>query len=75
MRLEYYVLPAGDQWKIHLAGKAWLFDTQQEAMKVAVDTAQQAGGLGHEAQVLIRGEDGRWRAEWTYGQDPYPPSG
>jgi len=74
-RAQYFVLSAGHKWKIRHDGKDYPYSTQKEAMKIAVDTAHKAGREGHDAQVLIQGQNGQWRAEWTYGHDPYPPPG
>lgn len=27
------------------------------------------------AQILVQRDNGQWRTEWTYGQDPFPPRG
>jgi hypothetical protein len=74
-RARYYVLSNGGAWKIQHEGKDYHYATQAEAMKAAVDTAHKAGREGHDAQVLVQGQSGQWRTEWTYGNDPYPPRG
>lgn len=74
-RAQYYVLSAGGRWKIRFDGQDYHYDTQAQAMKTAVDAAHQVGEMGRDAQVLVQGRDGQWRAEWTYGHDPYPPRG
>jgi hypothetical protein len=77
-RAQYVVVKHEGQWKISYEcqhygpyGKG----TQAEAIKMAVESAQKAGLNGHDAQVLIQGEDNKFRTEWTYGHDPYPPKG
>jgi putative membrane protein len=30
---------------------------------------------GHDAQVLVQGQDLLFKTEWTYGHDPFPPPG
>ena len=74
-RAQYYVLSAGGGWKIRHEGKDYPYQSQAEAIRVAVDTAHKAGREGHDAQVLVQGQNGQWRTEWTYGHDPYPPPG
>jgi hypothetical protein len=52
------------------------YATQQRAIRAAVEAAHKAGGEGHhDAQVLVQGQDSKFRTEWTYGHDPYPPPG
>lgn len=75
-RAAYYVVLHGGQWKIsHNDNHYGPYPTQRQAIRVAVDTAHRAGREGHEAQVLVQGQDSRFRTEWTYGNDPYPPPG
>lgn len=74
-RAQYYVLSDGGTWKIRHNGKDYPYRTQSEAIKEAVETANRAGREGHDAQVLVQGQSGQWRTEWTYGNDPYPPRG
>ena len=74
-RAHYYVLSNQGTWKVQLDGKDFPFATQKEAMKAAVDAANASGKSGHDAQVLVQGQGGQWRTEWTYGHDPYPPKG
>ncbi|KQW47221.1 MULTISPECIES: DUF2188 domain-containing protein [unclassified Ensifer] len=75
-RAQYVVVLHGGQWKISFNGKHYgPYDTQKAAIKEAVDTAHKAGKDGHDAQVLVHGQDNKFRTEWTYGNDPYPPKG
>lgn len=75
-RAHYYVVKHDGQWKISFDGKHYgPYGTQKEAIKVAVETAHKSGSDGHDAQVLVQGEDGKFRTEWTYGHDPFPPKG
>jgi hypothetical protein len=39
------------------------------------NAAQKLGEQGENTQVGLMGEHGRFRAESTYGKDPYPPQG
>lgn len=75
-RLQYYVTLHEHQWKISFEGKHYgPYTNQNSAIKVAVDTAHKAGGMGYDAQVLVQGTNNQFRTEWTYGNDPYPPKG
>lgn len=47
------------------------YATQKAAIRAAVDWAHQTGN----SQVLVQDRNSQWRAEWTYGNDPYPPPG
>jgi hypothetical protein len=75
MRKIIYVLSHGNKWKVqceHCGDE--IKDTQSEAIKFA---KRHVAGLpqGTLSQILIQGEAGKWRTEWTYGSDPFPPPG
>lgn len=75
-RLQYFVVLHDSQWKIKFDGKHYgPYSTQAEAIRDAVDAAHKSGKNGHDAQVLVQGTNNQFRAEWTYGHDPYPPKG
>ena len=75
-REQLFVVLHQGQWKISHAGKhTGVGETQQKAIRAAGDTAQSLGLGGYDAQVLVQGENNQFRAEWTYGHDPYPPPG
>lgn len=76
-RTQYFVVLHENKWKIKLNDKHYgPFSTQKEAIRKAVDTANIEGKNNPDgAQVLVQGEDHRFRTEWTYGKDPYPPIG
>ncbi|MBB3461273.1 DUF2188 domain-containing protein [Rhizobium sp. BK377] len=75
-RAQYFVVLHEGQWKIKHNDKHYgPYQTQKAAIKEAVDTAHKAGKQGHDAQVLVQGENNQFRTEWTYGNDPYPPKG
>lgn len=72
-REQYFVVLHGGQWKISWKGQHYgPYPTQQEAIRAAVDAAHKAQS---DSQVLVQGQDQRFRTEWTYGNDPYPPRG
>lgn len=75
MRKIIYVLSHGNQWKVQCDHcNSELTSTQSEAIKIA---KQHVAGLpaGTLSQILIQGDAGRYRTEWTYGNDPFPPRG
>jgi hypothetical protein len=75
-RAQYVVVLVKDEWMISHNGKHFgPYPTQKAAIRKAVDNAQEAGKKGLDAQVLIQGTDNKFRTEWTYGHDPYPPKG
>jgi hypothetical protein len=75
-RLQYVVVLHQNEWKISFQGKHYgPYQTQRTAIRAAVDAAHKAGKNGDDAQVLIQGTDNKFRTEWTYGNDPYPPPG
>ena len=73
---HYYVVLHQNEWRISFNDTYYgPYRTQAEAIAVAVNTAHEAGKKGHDSQVLVQGTDHKWRTEWTYGNDPYPPPG
>jgi len=74
-RAEYVVVVDQGQPKISHNGKQYgPYDTQEAAIRAAIDTAFKAGKQGFSAQVLVQAQgQGKLRIEWTYGLDPYPP--
>lgn len=75
-REKYFVVLHEGEWKIAYNGKRYgPYSTQKNAIRAAVDAAHKAGSKGQDAQVLVQGLNNQFRAEWTYGHDPYPPPG
>lgn len=75
-RLQYVVVLHQQEWKISYNGKHYgPYATQKAAIDAAVTAAHGAGKKGYDSQVLVQGTDNRFRTEWTYGNDPYPPKG
>lgn len=75
-RAQYVVVLHQSEWKISYNGKHYgPYSTQAKAIRAAVDAAHKVGQKGSDAQVLIQGKDNKFRTEWTYGNDPYPPPG
>ncbi len=75
-RKQYYVVLHDGEWKIKHEGKhIGIAPSQKAAIRAAVNLAHQDGRNGHDAQVLVQGQNHQFRVEWTYGHDPYPPPG
>jgi len=73
---EFYVVLHRGEWRVrHGDTHFGAYGTQKPAIRKAVDLAHAVGKVGLDAQVLVQGEDHKWRIEWTYGDDPYPPKG
>lgn len=75
-RAQYFVVLHDNEWKIKFDGQHYgPYRTQEIAIRAAVDAAHKSGQDGYDAQVLVQGKDNKFRTEWTYGNDPYPPPG
>lgn len=75
MRKIIYVLSHGAVWKTkcdHCAES--VFSTQAEAIRSARSHVASLP-KGTLTQILVQNDQGKFRTEWTYGQDPYPPRG
>jgi hypothetical protein len=77
VRDVYTVVLYEKQWKVRFAGKhTGPYSTQQDAITAAVDAAHKSGEKNPEgAQVRVQDANNRFRTEWTYGKDAYPPGG
>lgn len=75
-RAQYFVVLHEGTWKITYEGKHYgPYNSQKSAIDAATAAGRKAVALGRDAQVLVQGADNRFRTEWTYGNDPYPPRG
>jgi hypothetical protein len=73
MGKNQWVVRRGDGWAQRGEGNSRVtrtFDTQQEAINAARETARREG-----SELLIQGEDGQIRERNSYGNDPHPPRG
>lgn len=76
-RSSYHVVHSktDDTWKVKKAGgekSSGNFDTQTQAVNAARSFAQNA----NKGQVVVhRKDNNQIRTEYTYGDDPCPPSG
>jgi hypothetical protein len=75
-REQYFVVLHEREWKVKFDGQHYgPYRNQKDAIRAAVHAAHGSGENGYDAQVLVQGTDSRFRTEWTYGHDPYPPAG
>lgn len=72
-RAHYYIAQVCEGWLVRHNFENYSYRTRQEAMRAAVDAAYKSGQNGHDARVLVLGEDGKWQTAWRYGYDLYPP--
>ncbi len=49
-------------------------ETQREAILLAKSHVASLP-QGTLSQILLQGDGGKFRTEWTYGNDPFPPRG
>ncbi|WP_352549151.1 DUF2188 domain-containing protein [Mesorhizobium australicum] len=62
--VRYYVSKDADRWKVRYDDEDYSFNSHSSAVLAAVKAANRAASLGHEAEVLVQGVDGKWRTEW-----------
>jgi hypothetical protein len=75
-RTQYFIVLHEDEWNIKLGNKHYgPYKSRTVAIRAAVEAANQDGVRGNGAQVLVQGDDQKFRTEWTYSHDPYPPRG
>jgi hypothetical protein len=71
-----YIVRRTDQgkWQVVLNGKGHgSYDTQDEAIYNAVETAHKVGAISPDgARVLAQRPDGTLGNAWTYGHDRFP---
>jgi hypothetical protein len=69
--LRYVVLYQDGNWKIVRAGRRYsgAYPSKTQAMYAAIEYAEKDGS--HDAEVLVRHEDGRFMIEWMFGQDAH----
>jgi Uncharacterized protein conserved in bacteria (DUF2188) len=70
-RPRYIVLSQDGEWKILRGGRRCsdAYATKTDALFAAIEIAEKDGHAGHEAEVLVRHEDGRFLIEWMFGHD------
>jgi len=72
-RKVYYVSPAGGgNWKVtHQGSTLKTFADKDDA----IDYGREVAKANQPSQLVIQKADGTFETEYTYGQDPYPPTG
>lgn len=68
-RNKYYVTTRKNEagWHVVFDGETLeSFSTQADAIAYA----RKCAIANQPSQVLVMGTDGKWRTEWTYGDDP-----
>ncbi len=73
MAKQLHVVRCGEDWKLkqdNALRSSGVFDTQREA----IDRGRQIARNQHE-ELTVHATDGKIRAKWSYGNDPYPPKG
>ncbi|MGX7877399.1 DUF2188 domain-containing protein [Mesorhizobium sp. ORM6] len=66
--VRYYVSKDADRWKIRYEDKEYPYDTHGDALLAAIKAAEDAVSHGYAAEVLVQGVDGKWRTEWSGGE-------
>ena len=75
-RIIITVFPKDGFWHIDFGGRdGGQHDSQDIAKDIAVRTAHNLARDRKDSQVMIKDKQGRFRTEWTYGKDPFPPRG
>lgn len=70
---DRHVVSHGNKWAVKKAGAnraSSIHATQAEALQAARDKVRAKGG-----EVRVQGRDGRWRASFTVGRDPFEKIG
>lgn len=64
---QYVVMRHEGQWKINLGGNhSGPYETRTKAIRAAVQNADAAARIGHDAQVLVKDENNKFRSDWSY---------
>lgn len=75
MRKSIYVVTYGSKWKVHCDHcKEIVCESQIKAISIAKSHVAKLP-RGTLSQIIIQGKDSKFRTEWTYGKDPFPPKG
>jgi hypothetical protein len=73
-RSHYFVVYDQDGWKIQCDGEnSEAYPTRRDALKDAVALAHLDDRNGRAAEVIVQGDDDRFRPTWDSSKDPYPP--
>jgi hypothetical protein len=70
--IQYVVVQREGRWMVMIDGQHYgPYESQNDALRVAINVAQENGQKGQDSQVIVR-EREVIRTAWTYGHDPYP---
>ena len=85
-RLRLFVSPSGGDWVVQWErGPGWRTGSEITSVKVESTHATQPEAIAAArgvvgrlientcSQIVVQGTDGRVRADWTYGTEPFPP--
>jgi len=78
-RTQYVVVEHDGQWEIRLDGRpCGQYHSRRDALSAAIEAAHKAAlesrGFNYPPRVLAQSKHSRqMEAEWTHGEDPYPP--
>lgn len=73
MAKQLHIVKNGDNWQLkqdNAKRSSGIFPTQAQAIARGRDIAQR-----QREELTVHGVDGKIRAKWSYGNDPYPPKG
>lgn len=73
-RTVYEVAPQGSRWKVQRRGAAKAAKTFKDKAP-AIAYGKGVAKNNQPSQLVIKKQDGTIQTEYTYGDDPYPPSG
>lgn len=71
-RKIYRVLPNGTQWQVKHEGRVL---SNHYTKPPAVEAGRRVALANQPSQLVVHKADGQIEFEWTYGNDPFPPSG
>jgi len=83
MARKYWdVVTSGNNWTVREEGAGLLgqFGVMHATQSAAIAEARRLAHdyhnrTGQPSGVKVQGADSRWREEWSYGNDPFPPRG
>jgi hypothetical protein len=71
-RKVYRVLPAGASWQVKHEG---IVLSTHITKQQAIESGRAVAKANAPSQLVVHRADGTIEYEWTYGDDPHPPSG
>lgn len=71
-RKVYRVVPASGDWQVKHQGAVL---STHRTKDVAVEAGRRVAKANQPSQLVVHKSDGTIETEYTYGDDPYPPSG